>query len=333
MMATLAVLGFDGTAQTLLELALLNALMAYSGYVVVAGGSFSLAFVAFIGLGAYTAAILSLDHSIGFLPALIIAPILAALGALVLAKPLERLSGVYLALVSVAVISVFRVLLLNFDSLTGGALGKSGIRPRIGTQELIVGAVVVVALFALIYRSMVGRAMRLVRADPLVAASMGVNVRRLRLWLFVASAALGAIGGVFRAYYTGFVVPGDYGFELLITLLAMVILGGVGHWTGPLIGAALWTLLPQWLDPLGLWRDVATGGILLLIILLLPQGISGGVRTVVHKARRRFQVRGSSEEEHTIALAEAAADEAGSDMVQPGGDLVRAPAAGLDGLT
>jgi branched-chain amino acid transport system permease protein len=331
MTATFAVLGFDGTAQTLLELVLLNVLLAYSGYVVVAGGSFSLAFVAFIGLGAYTAAILSVDHSIGFLPALILAPILAAIGALVLAKPLERLSGVYLALVSVAAISVFRVCLLNFDSLTGGALGKSGIKPRIGSQELIVGAVIVVVVFALLYRSMVGRAMRLVRADPLVAASMGVNVRRLRLWLFVGSAALGAIGGVFRAYYTGFVVPGDYGFELLITLLAMVILGGVGHWTGPLIGAALWTLLPQWLDPLGLWREVATGFILLVIILLLPQGISGGVANLVHKGRRRLQSRRGDGDEETIALVDEPTQAEGVDVALPAGGLVRSPATGAEG--
>lgn len=285
----LAVFGFSGTTETLVTLILLNVVLAYGGYIVVAGGSFSLAFVAFIGLGAYTAAILNVDHDIGIVPALVLAPLLAVAAAAVLAKPLARLSGIYLALVSVAVISVFRVLLLNLDSLTGGALGKIGIGPRIGLPALAVASSAIAVVFWLVHRSMIGRAMRMVRVDRLAASSVGIDVSTLQYRLFLTSAAVGAVGGVLRAYYFGFVVPNEYGFHLLVVLLAMVILGGVGHWAGPIIGAAIWTVLPEWLRPLGTWREVATGLILLAIILALPQGITGGLADVGRRLSRRLQ--------------------------------------------
>lgn len=293
MTAPLAVLGFGGSIETLITLVLLNIVLAYGGYIVVAGGSFSLAFVAFIGLGAYTAAILNVDHGIGIIPALAVAPVLAVLTASVLAKPLARLSGIYLALVSVAVISVFRVLLLNLDDLTGGALGKIGVTPRIGLPALGLAAGGLATLFWLVHRSMIGRAMRLVRADRLAASSLGIDVSTLQYRLFLASAAVGAVGGVLRAYYFGFVVPNEYGFHLLVILLAMVILGGVGHWSGPIVGAAVWTLLPEWLRPLDIWREVATGLILLAIIIALPQGVTGGLGDATRRLRHRLKFHGA----------------------------------------
>lgn len=291
MIAMLSFLGFKGSFSTLLELVLIAAILAYSGYVVIAGGTFSFAFVAFIGIGAYTGAILTVDHGANLLVPLVTAPLIAMVVAAILAKPLERLSGVYLALVSVAIISVLRVVLLNLTDLTGGAIGINGVPSTIKLPHLLVAVGLLAVGFWLVQRSMLGRAMRLMRADPLVAESMGIDVRRLRFWLFLASAALGAIGGVLRASYFGFVVPGDYGFPMLIRILAIVILGGVAHWSAPIVGAAVWTLLPEWLRPLGHWREVVTGVVLLLIILLLPQGITGGAQDSYRRLRRRIKSR------------------------------------------
>lgn len=291
MTTVLAFLGFGGSFTTVAELSLLSAILAFSGYVVIAGGTFSFAFVAFIGLGAYTGAIVTVDHGMSIWAALVIAPVISLAAATVLAKPLERLSGVYLALVSVAVISVLRVLLLNMTSVTGGALGISGVPSTIGLPELLTVVVLLSAGFWMVQRSMVGRAMRLLRADAIVAESMGVNVQRLRFWLFLASAAIGAVGGVLRASYFGFVLPGDYGFPLLVRILSIVILGGVAHWSAPILGAAFWTFLPEWYRPLGEWRDVAIGVTLLLIILVLPQGITGGLAERYRRLTSRMRGR------------------------------------------
>lgn len=287
----IAVLGFGGSLETLLALLCLNALLAYSGFIPISGGSFSLSFVAFVGFGAYVAGILSVDHGIGLAPAIIVAPISGALIALAFAKPLERLSGMYLALVSVAIISIFKVLAINLTSLTGGALGKLGIAPAIGLRVLIPAVAIVAGAMALVQHSALGRAMRMARSDPLAAGSMGINVVRLRMWLFVASAGLASGGGVLRAYYYGSVIPVDYSFDLLVVLLAIVILGGIGRWAGPIVGALVWTLLPEWLRPMERWRDVGIGLVLLVVILALPQGVVGGGGDLVNRARNRYQSR------------------------------------------
>lgn len=276
---------------TLLQLWLLNSLMAYSAYLGMASGAFSIAYVAFIGLGAYSAGILAVDYGFSIAASLLIAPILCAVVALVLVRPLERLSGIYLAIASVGIVALFQVLLFNFSDLTQGAEGIKDVPLTVGTWGLVVAVIVTALVLRQVQRSDVGRAIRMTRLDPLVAVSLGVNVRRLRLWLFVASAALGGIAGVLRAHYFGFVSPEVYGFELVIVLLAMVVVGGVGSWVGPIVGAAIFTLLPDWLQDFGEWRDVAIGGLLLLIIIVTREGLTGAAGYGWYTLNRRYQVR------------------------------------------
>jgi len=279
-----------GLTDTLIELWLLNCLLAYSAYVVLNGGAFSFAYVAFIAIGAYTVAIVTVKEGGSTLEAIVIAPIICGLIALVLARPLERLSGVYLAIVSISFVGLVQVLLVNLEDLTGGALGIAGVPLIVEMWWLALAVVVVALVLRQIERSNLGRAIRMTRVDPLVAGAMGVNVRRVRLWLFVASAALGGVAGVIRANYFGFVTPSDYGFNLVVLLLAMVIIGGVGSWVGPLIGAFIFTMLPEWLRSFGDWRDVVTGALLLLIIIVSREGVAGTIRLQWH--RHKHRVRG-----------------------------------------
>lgn len=280
-----------GLTDTLIELWLLNCLLAYSAYIVLTSGAFSFAYVAFIAIGAYTTAFLTAKHGGNIGEAIVIAPILCGLIALVLARPLERLSGVYLAIVSISFVGLVQVLLINLEGLTGGALGIAGIPLIVQMWWLALAVIVVALVLRQIERSNLGRAIRMTRVDPLVAGAMGVNVRRVRLWLFVASAALGGAAGVIRAHYFGFVTPSDYGFNLVVLLLAMVIIGGVGSWVGPLIGAFIFTMLPEWLRSFGDWRDVVTGALLLLIIIVSREGVAGTIRLQWYKHKRRFTGR------------------------------------------
>jgi branched-chain amino acid transport system permease protein len=277
---------------TLIELWLLNSMLAYSAYIVLTGGAFSFAYVAFIGIGAYTAGILTVKHGHSIVPGLIVAPILSSFIALVLVKPLERLSGVYLAIASISVVGIVQVLLVNWTTLTGGALGIAGIPLVLHTWHLALAVILIALMVRQLERSNLGRAIRMTRLDPIVAGTMGVNVRRVRMWLFIGSAVLGSEAGVLRAQYFGFVTPDDYGFSLVILLLAMVIIGGVGSWVGPVIGAAIFTLLPEWLRGLGDWQDLMTGVLLLIIIIFSREGVVGAVKTLWHKRvlRRRGKV-------------------------------------------
>jgi branched-chain amino acid transport system permease protein len=274
-----------GISQTTIELFLLNCLMAYSAYVVLTGGAFSFAYVAFIGTGAYIAGVGTVHHGFTFVESLVIAPVVCAIAAAIIAQPLERLSGVYLAIASVSLVGLFQVLLINLEGVTGGALGVVAIPLWTTDVILFVAVVIVAAAMWLIARSRLGSEIRAMRVDPIVAQSMGVNVPRLKLSLFVGSAFLAAIAGVLRAYYFGYVVPGDYGFNLVILLLAMVIIGGVGSWPGPLIGAAIFTLLPEWLEPLGEWRNLVTGALLLLIVIVSREGVLGALHQWFYRLR------------------------------------------------
>ncbi len=305
-----------GLSETLIELWLLNCLLAYSAYIVLNGGSFSFAYVAFIAIGAYTVAIITVKEGGSTLTAVLVAPVICAAIALVLARPLERLSGVYLAIVSISFVGIVQVLLINLEDLTGGALGLAGV-PLIVEMWWLALAVIVVALVVRqIERSNLGRAIRMTRVDPLVAGAMGVNVRRVRLWLFVGSAALGGVAGVIRANYFGFVTPSDYGFNLVVLLLAMVIIGGVGSWVGPLIGAFIFTMLPEWLRSFGDWRDIVVGALLLLIIIVSREGVAGTIRLQWHKQRHRFKPRSKAAEEEL-----GVEDEPEGALVAPGPKL------------
>jgi branched-chain amino acid transport system permease protein len=273
---------------TLIELWLLNTLLAFSAYIVLTGGAYSFAYVAFIAVGGYAAGILTVKEGADLWVALLVAPAISVVVALLIARPLERLSGIYLAIVSVSLVGIVQVLLINLTDLTGGALGLAGVPLVLETWHLALGVVLVILVLRQVERSNLGRAIRMTRLDPLVAGAMGVNVRRVRLWLFVSSALIGSMAGVLRSHYFGFVTPADYGFNLVILLLAMVIIGGVGHWAGPVIGAAIFTLLPEWLREFGEWRDVVTGALLLFIIVVSREGIAGAIRIQWHKHRSKL---------------------------------------------
>jgi branched-chain amino acid transport system permease protein len=289
---TLAAIAAILPSQTVVEIFLINALLAYSAYPALSSGSSSFTFVAFVAFGAYTAAIANVDHGIGLVPAVLIACAVSALGGAALHYPLKRLSGIYLGLVSIAVVATVQSILVNFYSLTGGPAGRAGMTDYVGAWQLLAALVFVAAVFMVIQRRHTGLAIRAVRADPAGAATNGVHVERLYLKLAVASAVLAAFAGVMRAYYFGFVVPDDYGFPLLVAVVSMVVIGGTTHWTGPLIGAAVMTMVPEWLRPLGNWRDVIRGVILLVVVWWMPQGITGAIGRVRGRwvARRSLAV-------------------------------------------
>jgi branched-chain amino acid transport system permease protein len=278
---------------TLLDLLLLNVLFAYSAYPLFSIARMNMAFVAFSGFGGYSAAILS--HRYGVPTALCVAcaVIFSALVALPLSAILGRVRGVYLAIVTINLAAVFQLLINNLSSLTGGASGMTGL-PIVVTSALL-GAVAaaVVAGFWLLSRSRRGLGLKLQRNDELLARSAGVNTSANVAALFVLSAAIAALQGALTAFWYGFVSPDTYSFQGAILAVAMVILGGVGQWLGPLIGAVFFTVVPEWMRPFGVWRDVATGIILLVVVLYLPEGLAGfaAARAGLRRARSSRESR------------------------------------------
>ena len=250
----------------------INGLLALSMYVVLAAGQLSLGQAAFMGLGAYSSALMTLTWGWPFwlvLPASCMAPVAFALAV---GGPTLRLSGVYLAIATIGLGEVLRAIYLNVDAL-GGALGLSGIPEQ--ASPLAIYGVLAAALAALwlVGRSGLGRAMEAMREDATAAEAMGVDVRRLRLGVLVASDVLAGLAGALSAHATDFIGPNDYGFEPAVTILSFALLGGVGSPFGPVLGASVLTLLPEVFRDFANLRLVFNGIVIVLAVLFLPRGL------------------------------------------------------------
>lgn len=264
---------FWSTYSTLVLSVGTNVLLALSVYLTLSCGLLTVANAAFMGIGAYTAALLTLRSDVPFLVASIGGALLPALVALIIGRPTLRLAGVYLAMATLAFGEVVRILILNAEDLTGGALGLNGIAQL--THGFHVALAVVVALYVSLRlaHSRVGRTMTAICQDETATELMGIDVRAFKLFAFVAGAALAGLAGALNAHFTFFISPNEYGFERGVEILAMGVLGGTGSPWGAVIGGVLITLLPELLRGLGHYRPLINGLILILIILYSPKGI------------------------------------------------------------
>ncbi|MGE0830271.1 MAG: branched-chain amino acid ABC transporter permease [Hyphomonadaceae bacterium] len=264
---------FWSTYSTLVLSVGTNVLLALSIYLTLSCGLLTVANAAFMGIGAYTASLLTLRSELPFLIAVTGGALAPTLVALVIGRPTLRLAGVYLAMATLAFGEVVRIFILNAEDLTGGALGLNGI-PQ-STHGCHVALAVGVALYVLLRlaRSRVGRTMTAICQDETATELMGINVRAYKLFTFVAGAALAGLAGALNAHFTFFISPNEYGFERGVEILAMGVLGGTGSPWGAVIGGVLITLLPELLRGLGHYRPLINGLILVLIILYSPKGI------------------------------------------------------------
>jgi branched-chain amino acid transport system permease protein len=240
------------------------------------GGLLDLGFVAFFGVGAYTYALLSSDQYDIHLPTIVVIPLVAIVGGVVgwlVGLPSRRLTGDYLAIVTLFFFQLFLTFTNNGDDVFGESItnGPNGILnvdelsffgwdlPRATSEGLFSVSYLYVALafFAVVYvalhllnDSRTGRAWRSLREDPLAAELMGMPVNRLKLMAFAFGASVAALTGTFSTALNGSVFPQNFEFPLLITVYTMVILGGAGSQAGVVLGAVIVSVLLEALrDP------------------------------------------------------------------------------------
>ena len=249
-----------------------NGLLALSMYVVLALGQLSLGQAAFMGLGAYVSALLTVKLGVPFPLVLLAAMLAPALAALAVGAPTLRLSGVYLALATIGLGEVQRIVFINSE-LTGGALGLSGIPTKGGLVSIYGSLALAVVAFTFVARSKIGRAMEAMREDELAAGALGVDLPAYKLGALVVSAMLAGLAGALNAHVSSFISPGDYGFDAAVTILSFVLLGGIGSPFGPVLGAFILTLLPEVLRPLADYKTVVNGAIIVVAVIFMPRGL------------------------------------------------------------
>ncbi len=251
----------------------INGLLALSIWLTLSCGLLAMANAAFMGLGAYTASLLTMHVGAPFPLALLGGIAVPTLVALLVGLPTLRLSGVYLAMATLGFGEVVRIALLNADSLTGGALGLSGIPQLTQWWHVVLAVVVVLLLLWRLRRSRLGRAFEAIKEDEIAASLMGIGVMAHKMLAFALGAAIAGLAGALSAHLNFFIGPNEFGFDRGVDILTMTIFGGIGGLTGPVLGAAVITLLPELLRSFRDYRTMINGAILVLVVLFMPKGL------------------------------------------------------------
>jgi branched-chain amino acid transport system permease protein len=250
-----------------------NVLLALSIYVTLSCGLLTVANAAFMGIGAYSAALVTLRTGIPLVGAVLLGTLLSASLGLLIGRPTLRLSGVYLAMATLAFGEVLRIAILNMENVTGGALGLNGIPQLTSWFDIAFALIGSMYILLRVAHSRHGRAMAAIREDETASEVMGVDVQGYKMFAFVLGAGLAGLAGGLNAHFTFFISPGEFGFERGVEILTMGVLGGVASPWGAVAGGVLITLLPELLRGLGNYRPLINGVILIVIVLYSPKGI------------------------------------------------------------
>ena len=239
-------------------------------------GQFSLGHAGFMAIGAYSAALITMRiaNVWGFLAGVIVGAVIAALIGFLVGLPTLRLRGDYLAIATLGLAEIIRILLLNFG-FTNGAAGLSGIPQFVNWHWLFLFTVGSVWLISNLLHSRQGRDMIAVREDEIAAESVGVNTTKAKVLAFTVGAFFAGIAGALYASNFYFIKPDLFGFLKSIDILVIVVLGGLGSLSGSVIAAFLLAILSTVLQPFPELRMIIYSLALVVIMVFRPQGLMG----------------------------------------------------------
>ena len=259
----------------------MNVLLAMSLNLVLGyTGQLNLGQSAFFAIGAYVSTVLIKSYGWNFWLAAAAAVAAAGIVGLALAAFAVRLRGHYLAIASLGFAVITYQIIVNWERVTEGVRGIYGIRPPPGFGSslalfyLVAGiALAVYLILDNLVRSPIGETLRAIREDEVSAASLGINPARWKAFAFGIGAAIAGLAGCFYPGFVGTLVPEAFNIVESFTMLAMVIVGGMGTMIGPVIGAVVLTFLPELLRGIGELRLLVYGVALTLAVLFMPGGI------------------------------------------------------------
>ncbi len=295
----------DSYWRTNLIVCAINVLLAIGlDFVLGYAGQLNLGQSAFYGIGAYASTLLIMKLGVPFWPSFLCAVLIAGLAGMLLSLFAVRLRGHYLAIASLGFAVITYQILLNWISLTEGPLGIYAIAPppplkipglAIVEFSNLANLFYLTAGFTLLtyilldqlVRSPIGETLTAIREDEISAASLGVNCNRWKVFAFAISSAVAGAGGCFYASFVGTLVPDAFFITESFTILAMVIVGGMGTLIGPVLGAVLLTVLPELLRGIGDLRLIVYGASVTLVVLFLPGGIVQAARLFAKGLRDR----------------------------------------------
>lgn len=260
-------------------------------------GQVTVGHIAIAAIGAYSSAVLSTKFGLPFWLAFPSAILIAGLAGAIVGIPSFRLEGAYLALATLGLAESVRIFISATDYL-GAAIGYENIPPpyffghALNTHASYFYIVMPLALIGMyfsfsILRSDIGRAFKALREDPLAAAATGIDVRKYKVIAFVISALYAGCAGSLLAHMTpGFIHPNNYTIMEMVTVLLMIVFGGIGHIWGGVVGAILVTIIHDFTRDYYQYQMLMFGGVIVLTVLYMPKGIGGLIDQYL--VRRRF---------------------------------------------
>ncbi len=281
----MTVLVFVGI-NTMLSIAL-NLLLGYAGQI-------SLGHAGFFGLGAYLSGVLTATYGWNPWLSMALAAVIVGIVAYLIGFPILKLKGHYLAMATLGLGIIIYIVFNETVDLTGGPSGLSGI-PNLSINGITFDSdlknyylvwifALLMVLFSLnLANSRIGRALRAVHDSEVAARVVGVNARLLKVQIFAVSATFCALAGSLYAHTMTFISPASFGFTFSVELLTMVVIGGLGSIYGSFLGAALLTLLPEFLRAAHDYDIIIYGGLLMVMVMYMPGGLVRGIPELYRK--------------------------------------------------
>lgn len=258
-------------------------------------GQFSLGHAGFMAIGAYCTGIISIKYPtvLGLIGGILLGIVVASIVALLVGIPTLRLKGDYLAIATLGVAEIIRIVILNMDEVTNGAAGLSGI-PFIATWQITFAFIVISMIILINYiKSSPGRATISIREDEIAAESMGINTTKYKIIAFVLGAASAAIAGGLHASYFSVIRPSDFTFMKSVDILIIVVFGGLGSMTGSVVAAIVLGILNVYLQPFGQLRMIIYSVALVAIMVFKPSGLLGTKEFTISKLLDRKNKKSS----------------------------------------
>ncbi len=280
---------------------LLNIILGVSIYITLATGQLSLGHAGFMSIGAYTSALLTINYDVPLVLGILIAAVFTGLVGVLIGFPALRLSGVYLAIATLGFGEVIRVLFVNWEGLTNGAIGISGI-PHLGREILafsqsigfnpssiglrnnqfiglsvflllLIISVIVIWFFIRQNNSRVGRAYASIKMDEQASEAMGINITYYKILAFGQGALLAGFAGALYAHMTAYISPSDFDYHRAVEILIFAVFGGSEVIWGPIFGAIFLSTLPEVLRVVSEYRFMIYGALIVFMMAFRPQGL------------------------------------------------------------
>ncbi|MBI4969342.1 MAG: branched-chain amino acid ABC transporter permease [Rhodospirillales bacterium] len=276
----------SGYGEAILVMLAINIVVALAGYLPLAAGQLNLGIAGFMAVGGYTSAYLTSAYHLPMGVGMAAGAAAAGLLGLLVAVPVLRTSGIYLALATFALGQVIQAAFLNIEAV--GAAAGYPVKPYAGFTVVLSVAFGVLVAVLLLSRTRFALLLTATKNDPLVTELFGVDVRAIRVAAFSLGALIAGIGGALYAHHYSYLEPQNFNIMLSVYIALYVLLGGTQTVAGPIVGAAFFTLLPELLRAGSHWRFVIFAVLIILVMAVRPEGlITGALARRLRFGKRR----------------------------------------------